>query len=126
MWARANGTAPEAAESGAPPPWFEEAAQEAAQPLELDGDGALAQLKNPRRAAEKARTRYGGDVSQLLDISRRVVVEGVWHSEVQIGLKWYRGKWVRCMCSLWSNPFFDSSLVVQHITPLPSPPNKGK
>ncbi len=43
----------------------------AAQGSESDGGWAVAEVKNPRRAAEKARTCYGGDVSQLLDICRQ-------------------------------------------------------
>jgi hypothetical protein len=67
LWATATGSSvPGMAESDVPRPWAEAMLQRS----ELEGDLTEAEFKNPRRAAEKARTCYGGDVSQLLDICR--------------------------------------------------------
>jgi hypothetical protein len=68
FWAGVAGTTvPGEAEPVAQPQWPDSAAQGS----ELNGRWAVAEVKNPRRAAEKARTCYGGDVSQLLDICRQ-------------------------------------------------------
>ncbi len=68
------------------PPSAEEAELERGRAREME---AVA-FKNPQRAADKARTCYGGDVSQLLDICRcdggRDDKEGT--KACQVGIDW--------------------------------------